>query len=48
MLAFSDGWTERTSFGYYSCLQIGDTIRFVKDEDKSDYWYKMNPNCKME
>ena len=39
MLAFSDGWTERTSFGYYSCLQIGDTIRFVKDEDKSDKWF---------
>lgn len=45
MLAFSDGFTERTSFGYYSCLQIGDTVRFVKDKNESDYWYKMKPNC---
>jgi hypothetical protein len=45
MLAFSDGWTERTSFGYYTCLKIGDTIRFVKDENESDYWYEMKPNC---
>ena len=45
-LAFSDGWTERTTFGYYSCLKIGDTIIFVKDEGESDYWYEMKQPCK--
>ena len=45
MLAFSDGYTEKTSFGYYTCLQISDTIRFVKDEGDSDFWLIMKPNC---
>ena len=45
ILAFSDGWTERTSFGYYTCLKISDTIIFVKDEGEDDYYLIMKPNC---
>ena len=45
-LAFNDGYTNTTSFGYYSCLQIGDTITFIKDEGDSDFWLIMKPNCK--
>lgn len=45
LLAFSDGHTERTSFGWYSCLQVGDTVRFVKDKGDSDFWLVMKPNC---
>ena len=46
VLAFDDGFTVQTTFGYYSCLEIGDTIRFVKNQNNEDYWYKMKPNCK--
>lgn len=45
LLAFSDGWTEQTSFGYYSCLNIGDTVKFTKYEGDDDFWLKMIPNC---
>jgi len=44
-LAFSDGFTELTSFGYYTCLQIGDTVKFVKNKNQRDSWLKMKPNC---
>ena len=44
LLAFNDGHTEKTTFGYYSCLNIGDTVSFVKG--KNDVWWKMIPNCK--
>ena len=44
-LAFRDGYTEKTSFGYYTCVQIGDTIKFIKDEGDSDFWLVMKPNC---
>jgi len=46
LLAFNDGYTKETTFGYYSCLQIGDTVLFVKNEGEADYWYKMKPDCK--
>ena len=45
LLAFNDGWTQKTSFGYYSCLKIGDTIKFTKKEGDADYWLRMLPNC---
>jgi hypothetical protein len=45
LLAFSDGHTENTSFGWYTCLQVGDTVRFVKDKGDSDFWLVMKPNC---
>lgn len=44
LLAFNDGHTENTSFGYYSCLQIGDTVDFTR-EVGGWYWH-MKPNCK--
>jgi hypothetical protein len=45
ILAFHDGWTERTSFGFYSCLRVGDTVRFTKLVNESDYWFRMEPLC---
>ena len=45
-LAFNDGWTSKTSFGFYSCLQVGDTVKFTKLKDDSDYWLRMEPVCK--
>lgn len=45
LLAFNDGWTERTSFGFYSCLKVGDTILFTKDKGDDDYWLRMQPKC---
>ena len=43
LLAFNDGYTETTSFGYYSCLQIGDTVLFEKAENRT-YW-NMKAEC---
>ena len=43
--AFNDGTTRNTTFGYYSCLGIGDSVQFCKELDESDYFYKMNVNC---
>ena len=43
--AFNDGTTKNTTFGYYSCLVIGDSVQFCKELDESDYYYKMNANC---
>ena len=46
VLAFNDGHTVYTDFGFYSCLEIGDTINFVKNRGESDFWLIMKPNCK--
>lgn len=44
-LAFDDGTTYNTSFGYYSCIEIGDTVLFVKPT-KNSIMYIMQPKCK--
>lgn len=43
LLAFNDGYTKSTSFGYYSCLKIGDTVTFEKEVGR--IFWKMKPNC---
>jgi hypothetical protein len=40
-LAFNDGTTEYTGFGFYSCLLIGDTVPF----QKISYYFTMKPEC---
>lgn len=43
LIAFTDGYTESTSYGFYNCLQIGDSVKFHKDG-----WgvWRMKPKCK--
>jgi len=45
VLAFNDGWTESTTFGYYNCLQIGDTIEFIVEATPLGYSVTMKPKC---
>lgn len=44
ILAFDDGYTKYTSFGFYSCLQLGDTVKFTHNEGGT--WLYMHPKCK--
>lgn len=43
-LAFEDGHTEIVNFGVYSCLKIGDSVKFVNKKDQ--YSETMHPECK--
>lgn len=43
-VAFNDGYTKNTTFGYYTCLNVGDTVDF-KYHLYREYWTWI-PNCK--
>lgn len=42
LIAFTDGYTESTSYGFYNCLQIGDSVRFYRGNLGG---WKMDPKC---
>ncbi len=46
LVAFNDGEYVNIGFGWYSCVQVGDTVVFKHNEDRPIYGYDMENPCK--